>query len=488
MADVVLVQPTICFSDSVRTRPALPLGIMHISALLQENYKVKIIDQRVDADWKKNLKNEIKKSPIFIGLTAKTGDQIYFALEISRYIKSLSGIPVVWGGVHGSFFPEQTLKDKNIDIVVRGDGETTSVELAEKIQNSKDLKKVKGISYKYNEKVQHNPDRELVDLNKIPAPPLNLINLRDYLQTYLGQKSLTLQSSRGCIRSCQFCYNTVFNKGRWRALTAKKTIERIQDYKDAVEVENIYIIDDNFFIDLRRGEEFAERLIKEKMEITWQPHGTDFSSAISMSDRYIRLLKKSGLTGLKLGVESGSPRIRNLLNKQNTVDEIIDVNRKFRKYKIMMDYNFMAGFPTETIQDINKTVSLMKRLIVENPNARSYGINFYTPYPHTHLYELAIKKGFIPPKTLRKLAEYKFDSALVENPEVGHIDQRTLKYIKNISFLAPFLDNKSEDYDINPLFKLIYNIYSPLARFRLNNKLHGLLIERDIARIVRKNI
>ena len=111
MVDVILVQPKIGIYDIANTR--LPLGPLTLAApLKKEGYNVKIIDQRTHQDWRKKILNELKKDPILIGITSMTGAQIGYSLEISRFIKSVDKeLKIVWGGVHASLLPYQTIKN-----------------------------------------------------------------------------------------------------------------------------------------------------------------------------------------------------------------------------------------------------------------------------------------------------------------------------------------------------------------------------------------
>ena len=142
MADIVLVNPhgTKFVGDYT-----LPLGLLQSSVFITEKYDVKILDLRVKQDWKAALLAELKKEPHFCGISTITGPNLISALEISRLIKENSKALVVWGGIHASLLPEQTLENPLVDIVVKGEGEETFVELADAIINKKPLKGILGV-------------------------------------------------------------------------------------------------------------------------------------------------------------------------------------------------------------------------------------------------------------------------------------------------------------------------------------------------------
>jgi len=139
--DVVLVYPKTGQDFGATIAP--PHGLLAIAApLFKKGYKIKIIDQRIDFNWKNNLIDALQSKPLCVGISAMTGTQIYFAYEIAQLIRKHTNgkIPIVWGGPHPSILPEQTLEDEDVDIVCIGEGDITFLELVEAIQSRNSLK------------------------------------------------------------------------------------------------------------------------------------------------------------------------------------------------------------------------------------------------------------------------------------------------------------------------------------------------------------
>lgn len=131
----------------------MPLSLIYASRIVEKNgFQVTIIDQRLHSDWRRLVKDELERKPILAGLSVMTGGPIQYALEASKFIKDNSGIPVVWGGIHPTIAPDQTLENSFIDIVVRGDGEFTLHELADTLWHTGDISSIKGISFKRTER------------------------------------------------------------------------------------------------------------------------------------------------------------------------------------------------------------------------------------------------------------------------------------------------------------------------------------------------
>ena len=137
MVDIILINPhgTKFVGDFT-----LPLGLLQSAVYINENYDVKLLDLRVKPDWEKALLDELKKNTHFVGISTITGPNLISALEISKVVKENSNALVVWGGIHASLLPGETIKNPLVDIVVKGEGEETFNELADAVIHNKPLK------------------------------------------------------------------------------------------------------------------------------------------------------------------------------------------------------------------------------------------------------------------------------------------------------------------------------------------------------------
>ena len=140
MADIILINPhgTKFVGDYT-----LPLALLQSSVYINEDYDVKVLDLRVKPNWEKTLLTELKKNPKFVGVSTITGPNLRSALEISKVVKENSNALVVWGGIHSTLLPGETLRHPLVDLVVKGEGEETFKELADAITQNKPLKDIK---------------------------------------------------------------------------------------------------------------------------------------------------------------------------------------------------------------------------------------------------------------------------------------------------------------------------------------------------------
>jgi anaerobic magnesium-protoporphyrin IX monomethyl ester cyclase len=485
MADVVLFYPKTGFDIGAGITP--PHSILSIAAEIKEDYEVKIIDQRTNPSWKAVLRNEFKKNPLCIGISSMTGMQIKFALEASRFVRENSSTKIVWGGVHATLLPEQTLKNENIDIVVRGEGEQTFKEMIPVLEKGGNLGKIRGLTYKKKGRTINNEDRPFLDMNTLKETPWDLVNVKSYMHRNVVRKGsrgeLDIgETSRGCPFRCGFCYNTVFNKGCWRSLSIENTIKKIKSSVERFDLDVIWLRDDNFFVNIERARKVVEALNKEKVNILWYTSGIRTDIFERMSDRDIIELKKSGCEGFRFGIESGNQRILNLVEKNITTEQVYKVNKRCKRLNVVPHYSFMAGLPTETVKEVIDTVRMMKRLKRENRKAVIHVINMYTPYPGTNLFDLAVKNGLDVPGSLEEWSRYHHLSNFA-----SHLSRKDRKTVTNIADIS-YLISDAMGEALPKTMQMIMNPFRLWLKVRWELEMFGFAPELSIFRFIRNSV
>ena len=205
----LLIRPK--FKGDFQEYTAPPLGLAYLAAVLErENHEVKILD-----GWVQNLDEELEKTlnnfnPDLIGLTGLTVD-IKEAFVLADKIKSLKPeVLLVFGGPHASLAPVETLNEvKSIDVVIRGEGEKTIVNLMDFIDKKKTLNQIKGITFREEGKIKSTENEELIkDLDSLPFPARHLLPMDKYTPSPKEHKHLPgtdIITSRGCPYQCSFC-------------------------------------------------------------------------------------------------------------------------------------------------------------------------------------------------------------------------------------------------------------------------------------------
>lgn len=388
---------------------ASPLGLCYIAAVLEEHgYDVSIYNAdyksglqltstadmtgkyeeylRVLKDINHPLWGEVgaaisKQSPDLVGISVMTA-MYGSALNVSKLVKSFNPtLPVVWGGIHPTILPDETIKNKDVDIIVRGEGEYTFLEL---IKNLENLDEVLGISYKKNGKIIHNKNRPLVgNLDELPFPARHLILEKE---KYHPETFGNIFSTRGCPYNCIFCasHNIWGKTVRYRS--PKNIVDEIKEIKKEFKTDQFRFEDDCFTLNKKFVEGVCDLLMKEKLRIKW----TTETRANLVTDELIKKMKYAGCEDITIGVESGDEGTLKKMKKGITLEQIRNANKIIKENKMKFSAFFMIGFPWETKKEINRTISLMKEL-----DPRMAVLSVATPYPGSELYEICKSEGLI---------------------------------------------------------------------------------------------
>jgi radical SAM superfamily enzyme YgiQ (UPF0313 family) len=328
--------------------------------------------------------------PDVVGITTKSC-MIPAAQMISRVAKTVNpDIVVIWGGPHASICPDETIGFDNVDFVARHEGEQTIVEFIEMMESGKaDWHAIDGLVWKdRSNRVVHNKLRaNLDDINTIPFPDkaADLFPAR-YEPDHYG----VMFTSRGCPWPCTFCDS----RGVWtraiRYRTPQNIVEEMNRLYDSFGVRDFYFWDDTFTPYRKHSVRVFDEMIAAFQDkgrpITWQAT----TRCDCVDDELADQMKRAGCRLLTYGVETGSPAMMQILRKGITHEKVFHAQDVMRKAGITWDAFFMIGFPDDTPETIEQTMSLIRKL-----EARSVAISIFTPYPGLEIYERAKSYGLI---------------------------------------------------------------------------------------------
>jgi radical SAM superfamily enzyme YgiQ (UPF0313 family) len=485
MKRIVLFCPSHKFGGSVQPRIELPLCLLSVATPLDRaGYTVRIIDQRVESHWREEFSEELDKGPICVGITSMTGPQIRHGLEASRLAREHGGIPVVWGGIHPTLLPRQTLENDNIDIVVQGEGEESFFELVQALEGGSSLSRVRGIWYKEDGEINETEPRPPIDLNEQPPLSYHLVDISKYMVGQFGRGHLSFESSRGCRFRCSFCYNTRVHKSTWRGLTVDETIRRMKILIEEHGVREFLFSDDNFFGDKEMALGILRRIKEEKLGISISEIDTHISGTLRLTDSELGLIRDSGCKMLKIGAESGSPRVLKMIRKGLRVTDLLEFNRRLRGFGLTPFYFLMVGYPTETLEELSETVSLYLRLMEENDRA-AFLLAIFTPFPGTELYDISVQHGFRVPRELEEWVALNPRTASKDAPWLSEERRKLIQMLHFATLLAQKNYFRSSFQTTNPLADLLARTYRPIARKRVENLFYKLPVEVKLAEWLR---
>ncbi|MBL7197158.1 MAG: B12-binding domain-containing radical SAM protein [Candidatus Omnitrophica bacterium] len=483
MAEIILVQLPTTYTDIFQDKPTIPLGLLSICRHIHQDYNIKILDLRYEHRWKERLSCEIDQHTICVGISCMTGRHIIKGIEVSKFIKQNFRTPIVWGGPHASILPQQTLQNPYIDFVVQGEGEVAFAELVKALEKQSDFTKIEGLWWKDNEIISGCNMGKSLDLDEFPPIPWHLVNMEDYIQSFQETRSITIETSRGCPHRCAFCCTPVLQKSRWRGLSPEPTVEMIKRLMEDYQIKTFIFNDDNFFADIKRARDIALQIISNKLNIRWYPRGVCVEALKNVEDNFISLLIESGCIKIKMGIESGSERIRKLVNKKDSIEEILELNRRLARFKLPGVYNFMCGFPSETTEDLKKTVGLLFKLLDENPYAQNAAFLIYTPYPGTELFNYSLKYNFREPSRLEEWIDFNIDNIASKS----WLTKNQKRIVEGLYLSSIFLTDRIRDFVGFRKFtfiNLLRKAYSIIAKFRVKNLYFRFLFESKIKKVL----
>jgi len=414
---IVLVNPGIYFYSPLKTTGMFPANAVPIlGTILHPNqFDVHIVDGRYlnVADAVQRILNLAGDDLVFVGFSVMT-IQVKWAYLVSSEIKKIRpDIKIVWGGVHPTLFPEQTVLDNAVDVCVVNECASTIVQIANAIAENANISEIPGLCYKENGKAYRtHPNQIPDDFTNIPHIDFSIMNHKLYSRNnniaidsslaaeYKGDIVYPLNASIGCNFRCNFCINVILGR-KYKMLPAEEIVERIKYLQSEYGANYIHMVDENFFGNKQRIYRFVELLRSNNINIKWRPQlRADYFHEDYINESFIKELEQSGMVMAVMGVESASQRTLDRLDKRLKVESIIKAVDVLSNTRIIPRLSFMAGMPGETEEEIKKTYQFVVTLKEKYPTCQPL-VTPFRLFPGSELYNLAVTEyGYKSPKSL----------------------------------------------------------------------------------------
>ena len=272
-------------------------------------------------------------------------------VRIARALKDLSPASIIlFGGPQASVVDTDTLQAFSfIDFILRGEAETSLPLLLDELIGNRSLEKVANLTYRHGSRVMRNANAPLIlDLDLLPLPAYHL------LQDFGEMKRLPLEVGRGCPFACTFCSTNDFFRRYFRLRSPERVIADMRKIAEAYSFRGFDLVHDIFTIDRKRVVAFCKAMIDSGEQFTWSCSArTD-----SVDEELLELMARSGCDGVFFGVESGSPRMQEIINKRLDVGHARDVIRTSAHLGFRTTVSLITGFPEEQREDVARTLDL----------------------------------------------------------------------------------------------------------------------------------
>jgi len=368
-----------------------PYSLLQIAGMLRkQGHEVRLIDANgMNLDWSqtKRLMEESPYDLLIFRFTPTTFDADIKVAELSKQLHPKAFIAGICWTLRT--IPQEVLKGApDIDAYIMHEYEAVTPALVEALSNGKGLAGVKGIAYRNDGQITVNPTAQPIqDYDSMPLPAFDLLpSLKPYhINTPHGKPFTIMYASKGCPFACNFC---TVRRTSFKKKSADNILNELRYLKKRFGIRTVSFFDETFTMDKKRVIQLCEGTSRESLDIKWY-----CNTRVELVNKdLLKVMRKGGCRGIAFGVESGSQRILDNVEKGNTVEEAEMAIKWTKESGIKAYCSFIIGLPGETWDTINETIAFVERT---RPTGAQF--NVAVPYPGTPMFDLAIEKGWVKP-------------------------------------------------------------------------------------------
>ena len=396
--------------SSASRKPVLPMSLLALGAVLEGHHDYEIVDGNLEPDSYEAIINAFERTGAkVLAITVMPGPQLEHVVGLCPRIRaSHPDIIIVWGGYFPTQHWEVSIKAPYVDYILRGHNELGLVALLDEIKAGNKPKTVPGLAYDHSLGAKTNPLPDVPHPDELPDYNYQKVDLNLYKRrTFMGQTTLSHNSSYGCPFFCNFCAVVNMVEGRWKAQSADRVAQVVHTLVQQHGADSVEFQDNNFFTSEKRVLSFSKQI--EHLGISWWGEGR-IDTMLKYKDETWAAMRDSGLRMVFLGAESGSDETLQRMDKGGsaTTEKTLFIAEKMAKYNIVPEMSFVMGNPPNPERDCAQTIEFIRKVKRVNPKTEII-MYMYTPVPLSgELYDQAVADGFAFPDTLEEWVSEKW--------------------------------------------------------------------------------
>ena len=371
-----------------------PIWLSYATGVVEQKHKARLVDAPAWEWGKDEVINDIKKYQPELIVIDSSFPSLKNDISVAEAIRQdYPYAKVVFVGPPASQFSEEILKSKGIDIVARWEYDFTIKKIADAIEKRESFEHIRGISYKNEGEIVHNPDRGFTnseDLDKIPFVSKvykRHLNIKDYFLGNSLYPEVQIFTGRGCPFQCTFCSWPQTLMGRkYRVRSIANVLDEFEWIQENLpDVKEIFLEDDTFTIDKTRVKAFCQEYRKRGLSIVWS-----CNARVELDYETMKAMKEANCRLLIVGFESGSNEILRNIKKEITLERSKQFAKDCRRAGLLILGDFIIGLPGETKETIQLTRKLIKEI---KPDIVQ--VSVASPFPGTEFYEWVKLNGYL---------------------------------------------------------------------------------------------
>ena len=446
-----------------------PYGLLQLAGYLESKLKgveIQVIDcQAMSLDWKGLEKRVQSFDPDIVASSGFATCNVYVAARTVEMAKKLKpDVLTVSGGQHFTSMAQESLQAyPEMDVIVRGEGEETLVELVKAVEKKSSFARIRGISFRHGTKIRHNPSRPLIEnLDELPFPGYHFV--KDYVHRYHfsmmgGPKTGygLIEASRGCPHRCVFCSQWKHWQGTWRHKSVKRIAEEMEFLYQNYGSRLLWLTDDNFGLD-KRMEDLCDELIKRRFSDDIMCFMQARCDDVVRNSSLLPKMSKAGINYMLLGVESHSKNTLDSFHKGIKPEDTVSAVKLLRQNGIFSQASCIVGDRKDSAQSM---AALREFINYVDSDIAIFMV--LTPFPGTDLYEEASRGGWIEDKNW---ANYDMVHAIMPTETLTRQEVQQQLYMCYKSFYGSWRRRFQSIFSQNKIKQRVYRYMAKRAILR----------------------